>query len=104
MYTHGTVHVQYMYTYMYMYCTCIFAQFVHGIIHCTCTCSSVLTLPREEEDDTPITGGWVQQAHGLGAVVAGQHDVQTSTRHNESAGLRVVQVPYSVHERTCGCV
>ena len=64
----------------------------------------MLTLPREEEDDAPIAGGWVQQPHGLGAVVARQHDVQTSTGHNESAGLRVVQVPYSVHKGACECL
>ena len=34
-----------------------------------------LTFPGQKEDDSPITGGRVQESHGPGAVVAREYDV-----------------------------
>ena len=60
------------------------------------------TFPGQEEDDPAVTGGRVQHAHGAGAVVAGQDDVDAGTWLHDTGLLWVVHVTYHVCKRTWG--
>lgn len=61
-----------------------------------------VALPRQEEDDSTIRGGWVKHTHRLGRVVVGESDVDTRRGCNDGLDRRVIELAHAIREGTGG--